>query len=157
MILLNVGLGKELEFRSEERQNSPVDAGSGNPQVFQRFRYSDLGRQTYTGLALARSQRINSTKSLSAIVVHPAEGEPALAECERRLRCHIQAMAGPHCAEFRLASDTRSRRGAFFVFQTREADFLCPRSRARCNRVVNIVHPGIAFSDGMEWVVCPWR
>ena len=61
------------------------------------------------------------------------KGASALAEYGRRLRSHILAKAGLHCAEFRRASDTQSHLAAFFVFQTREADDARPRSRARCN------------------------
>src|SRR5271165_2455991 len=77
---VNVGAGKtnrqslELSITRRNAQNNAVTAGSGKPQALQRFRYSDFGRQTYSGFAVARSQQINSTSALSAIVVHPAEG-----------------------------------------------------------------------------------
>src|SRR5271157_6417722 len=64
----------ELSITRRNAQNNAVTAGSGKPQALQRFRYSDFGRQTYSGFALARSQQINSTSALSAMVVQPAEG-----------------------------------------------------------------------------------
>src|ERR1700737_2641935 len=68
--------GKSWSFRLpwKNAQNNAVTAGSGKPHALQRFRYSDLGRQTYSGFAVARSQQINPTSALSAMVVQPAEG-----------------------------------------------------------------------------------
>src|SRR5271165_6751555 len=64
----------ELSITRSNAQNNAVTAGSGKPQALHRFRYSDFGRQTYSGFAVARSQQINSTSALSAMVVQPAEG-----------------------------------------------------------------------------------